>query len=119
MVAPDLDRLSKTQLINLIERGILSITMSDKIPNNREDTPEYQQVANLRGTRIHIREAARKYNVPQTTINQWIRRGLITVLGKDKNKTLIDESDIAYCAIIRKQRPGAGRWLFNQDGTPR
>ena len=119
MVALDLTHLSKSQLLSLIDRGILSVTMTDQIPSTRDETPEYQKFAHLRGTAIHISAAARKYNVPAPTITRWVKRGLIQIVGSDKNRLLIDEADIAYCATIRAERPGQGKTLFNPDGTPR
>ncbi|MCW4004957.1 MAG: helix-turn-helix domain-containing protein [Candidatus Bathyarchaeota archaeon] len=117
----DLEHISHTQLINLVKRGIVRIDMLTTLPINamsKYDTPEYQRHSNVRGKSISIREASRKYNVPNPTISRWVRRGLIKIIARINNKIMIDEADVAYCADIRSQNPGAGRWLFNPDGTP-
>ena len=118
----DLEAMPKGQLINLVKRGIVNVDMqislTDLASMNKHETPEYQRVSNLKGSGISISNASRKYNVPYVTIYQWLKRGYITRLGMDKNRVLIDEADIAYCAEIRRKNPGAGRWLFNPDGTP-
>jgi hypothetical protein len=118
----DLKDLSKAELLNLVERGILRV-MSDKDASTlanipKEELPEYQQFAHLRGVGISISAAARKYQVPQQTISRWLQRGIIARIGMEKNRVLIDEADVAYCAEIRRNRPGAGRWLFHDNGTP-
>lgn len=85
----------------------------------REERPEYKRYADLDGTPIGISEASRKYGIPHPTISRWIKRGLIHVIGKSgKQKVLINEVDMAYCAEIYRQRSGQGRWVFNDDGTP-
>lgn len=93
----------------------------DNLP--REQRPDYQQFASLKGIRIGIREAARKYNLSDSTIRQWIDRNLITSYGRKAvrggHTTLIDEADVAYCAHIRDTKPGKGHWLFKPNGTPR
>jgi hypothetical protein len=104
--------------------GVVLVSDAD-IRNNlpREDRPDYQQFASLKGVRIGIREAGRKYHVSQVTISQWASRGLIKEYGKESVrggwKVLIDEADIAYCSYVRSKRPGKGHWLFNDNGTPR
>lgn len=119
----EIEQMSRGQLINLVKRGIVKVMMSYPYTptsqmTTKHETPEYQRVAHLRGREISISEASRKYGVPQVTITRWVQRGLIERLGTDKNRVMIDEADIAYCAEIRRQNPGAGRWLFNPDGTP-
>ncbi len=84
----------------------------------KEDLPEYQKHAHLKGQAIWISEAARKYNILQPTLSKWVRAGIINVLGKEANRILIDEADVAYCAEIYRKRGKPGRILFNPDGTP-
>ncbi len=104
--------------------GVVLVSDED-IRNNlpKEDRPDYQQFASLKGIRIGIREAARKYKLGHTTIRHWIASGHILVYGDEPvrggYKTMIDEADIAYCAYVRSHNPGKGHWLFKQDGTPR
>jgi len=84
----------------------------------KEDLPEYQMYAHLKGTPIWISEAARRYQVPHQTVVRWIKAGYIKQLGMRGNKVLIDQADIAYCSEIYRKRGKQGRVLFNRDGTP-
>jgi hypothetical protein len=118
----ELDRLSKSQLIELAKRGIVrvmsDIPFTEIVTMPKSDLPEYQRVAHLAGVSIHVREAARKYNIPFQTISRWVQRGLIKRLGMHGQKVMIDEADIAYCAQVYHAKHGQGKWLFNPDGTP-
>jgi len=88
------------------------------IPQKIEDTPEWKKHRHLKGKPISIREASRKYDIPDRTIGRWAIDGIIKVLGKDGNKKLLDESYVAYTYEVRKQRPGQGKWLFDENGLP-
>ncbi len=88
-------------------------------PRRKEDLPEYQAVAHLKGHPIWISEAARKYGIPNPTLVRWVKRGWIQRLGREKNRVLIDEADVAFCATIYHQRGGKqGRRLFDKNGLP-
>jgi len=85
----------------------------------RNERPEYLKYAHLRGIGIGMREAGRKYGVNNVTLFGWVKNGLVAVLGKQgKQKVLIDEADVAYCAEIHSQNAGQGKRVFNPDGTP-
>jgi hypothetical protein len=85
----------------------------------REELPDYQQFAHLRSQPIWVAEAARKYNVVHQNISRWIKAGVIKQLGVDRNRLLLDEQDVAYCAYVYHQRNAKrGSWLFRPDGTP-
>ncbi|WP_322509832.1 hypothetical protein [Anaerolinea sp.] len=84
----------------------------------KEDLPEYQKNAHLKGKGIWIAKAARDYQIPHPTIVRWVRAGYIKRLGISGNKVIIDEADVAYCSEIYKKRGRQGRILFNEDGTP-
>lgn len=116
----ELEKLTKNQLLDLVKRDIVKVVNTENKPLNpsKEQRPEYQKFINLRGVPISISEASRKYNVAHPTIVRWTQRGHIKRLGMDRNRVLIDEADIAYCAEIYRSRSGQGKWLFNQDGTP-
>ncbi len=120
-------RLSQGQVRALIESGRIKggtlpdgemIVTEDSLPLKKEDLPEYKLFANLRGRPIWISKAAREYAVTQQTISNWVKAGVIKQLGREGNKVLIDEADVAYCAEIYRQRGGQGKTLFNSDGTP-
>ncbi len=84
----------------------------------KEDLPEYQKHAHLKGQAIWIRKAEEKYGIPNQTLWRWMKAGIIACLGKSGNKVLVDEADVAYCSEIYRQRGRQGRILFNPDGTP-
>jgi hypothetical protein len=87
-------------------------------PINREDLPEYKKHAHLAGTPIWISKAGRKYGVIQRTVSNWVKSGFIKVLGYEKNRKLLDEADVAYCAEVYAQNKGQGKWAFDKDGLP-
>ena len=110
--------LSGKELKRLIERGILGITKNQPIPTKIEETPEWKKYKNLHGNEIAIREASRKYDVSPTTIRQWTNRGIIPVIREDGYRKFLDESYVAYCVEVKRQRNGAGKWLFDENGLP-
>jgi hypothetical protein len=97
------------------EKDVIKMT-----PTPRDNLVEYQKFEKLKGTPIWLSEAGRKYKINHVTILQWTRKGYIAKLGKDGNKTLLNEQDIAYCKFIYDQMGGEtkGRRIFNEDGTP-
>jgi len=109
-----LEKLSKRELLNMIEHGKLIIMYKE----SKEDRPEWQKVKHLQGVGIHLSEAARKYSIPLGTISRWVKRGLISVIGYDGNKTILNEADVAYLKEIYKTRGGRGRRVFGDDGLP-
>jgi hypothetical protein len=117
-----LEKLSKRELINLVKRDMVRVTMTAQtliiMPMTKYDTHEYQKHVHLNGVAITLSEASRKYDLPLTTVHNWVRTGLIEIIGKEKNRILLNESDVAYCSEVRKNNPGQGKWLFNPDGTP-
>ncbi len=85
----------------------------------KESLPEYKKHAHLKGTSIWLSAAERKYNIPGPTISRWVKAGIIKKLGKDGNKVLLDEADIAYCAeVYRTKNAKRGRKLFDSRGMP-
>ncbi len=84
----------------------------------KEQLPEYRKHAHLKGTPIWISEAERIYKVANPTIVHWVAKGIIKRLGTDKNRVLIDQADMAYCAEIYHSNKGQGKRIFNPDGTP-
>jgi len=113
--------LNGVELKRLVERGILFVKTQqpERIDKMRkEDLPVYQKYNHLAGVPIGIGEAARKYNIPQGTVSRWVARGIIKKIGREKNKVLLNEQDVAYCADIRLRHKGKVRWMFNPDGTP-
>jgi predicted site-specific integrase-resolvase len=90
-----------------------------KTIQRKEDLPEYKKHAHLKGVPIWVSEAARKYQITDRTIINWVERGFIKTLGYEKNRRLLDEADVAYCAEIYNQNKGQGKWTFDKYGLPR
>ncbi len=60
---------------------------------------------------LTIREAGRKYGVPNTTLAGWVRRGLIRCYGTRTKRgmpILVIEADVATAAL--NYQPGRGHW---------
>jgi hypothetical protein len=115
-----LNRMIQSGKIKAVEiAGEIAVSESCLFSNmKKEDLPEYKKFEHLASQTIWISKAARKYEIDQANITRWTNRGFIKVLGKEKNRTLLDEQDVAYCAEIHKSRGGQGKWVFNPDGTP-
>jgi excisionase family DNA binding protein len=85
----------------------------------KEDTLEYKKFEHLKGHAIWLSEAERKYGVRNQTIFGWVQRGFIQKLGKEGNKVLIDEADVAYCVeIYHRSMSKRGRRIFDKQGLP-
>ena len=105
-----------------------TLTLPEEILK-KETATEYADFSELAGVEISIGEAARKYKVPQQNISRWKKKGLIAETGKNKNKILVSEQDVAYCVSIyrkhsnsnkgSKQGKISGHWLFTETGAPR
>ncbi len=61
--------------------------MSEESRTPKENLPEYQQFAHLKPNFIGIREAARKYKVPVTTLHDWVKKGAILIESRDAGST--------------------------------
>jgi predicted site-specific integrase-resolvase len=106
-----------------IKGGILPdggmVVSEETLPKRKEDLPEYKMYAHLNHIGIGIAEAARKYKIAFSTLQQWVQRDYVGRVGQDKNKVLINEQDVAYCVrIYREAGAVPKRRLFNSDGTP-
>jgi hypothetical protein len=94
---------------------------ANTLPTRKEDLPEYKKYARLKGVSISLSEAARKYEIHHSTLHRWTSAKYIGKVGKDKNRILLNEQDVAYCAEIYHRNKGKGKQgktLFNPDGTP-
>ena len=100
------------------EMVVSESTIPTKQFPKKEDLPEYKKYAQLKGEKIWVSEAARKYKVPHGNLVRWSKAGVISVAGKDGNRTLLSEQDVAYCADVYRKYGSHGRRLFNIDGTP-
>ena len=106
-----------------IQGGVLPdgemVVNINSIPLRKEDLPEYKKYVELSGVKIGVGEAARKYDIPDSTLHRWaVIKKFITILERDGQKVLLDEQDVAYCAEVYEKHKGQGKRVFNSDGTP-
>ena len=57
----------------------------------------------LRGRKISVRDAAKKYNIAPMTFSRWAKAGYITVLDRGW-KVKMDEADVAYGHAVYKAK---------------
>jgi predicted site-specific integrase-resolvase len=101
------------------EEFVVSEEEVQKASLRKEDTLEYKKFEHLKGHAIWLSQAERKYGVRNQTIFGWVQRGFIKKLGKEGNKVLIDEADVAYCVeIYRRSMSKQGRRIFDKQGLP-
>ena len=73
----------------------------------------------LRGNKLGIAEAARKYGISQPTLSRWVQKGYVKRVGQSGQKILIDEADVAYATTIYKLKGGRqGMRIFDKEGRP-
>lgn len=117
--ADELEGLSVMQLQELVKYGKLKIMNTGTMTIDKQDLPEYKKFVDLRGVKISLAAAGRKYGVPYQTISRWLKRGMIELLGYGPDKRVyVDEADVAYMTEIFKQRGGQGKWVFDKNGVP-
>jgi hypothetical protein len=54
----------------------------------------------LEGQPIHLSQAARKYDLSTANLTHWRQRDLIKTLGKQGNKIMLNEKDVAYIRLV-------------------
>lgn len=59
-----------------------------------------EQYEHLKGKRIRLMEATRKYNVSDPNLINWAKRGYITVRDRGFQRLELDEADVAYIVRI-------------------
>lgn len=115
----DLERMPGAQIKDLAKRGILRVMSATPIKNLKyTDLPQYRKHAHWKRIEITASEASRLFDVPQMTVSRWAKDNKITVLRRTNREIYLDKADVAYCVEILRERPGAGKWLFNPDRTP-
>ncbi len=73
----------------------------------------------LRGNKLGIAEAARKYGLTHVTVSTWARQGIIRVVGRRGQKVLVDEADVALAAEVYRLKGGRqGARIFDKNGQP-
>jgi len=81
-----------------------------------------KKVAHLEGKPISVNEAAQKYDINRASVSRWAKAGYIRVISsreKRGQKTLGDESDVAYAREVMKVlRSGQGKRVFTAEFIP-
>ncbi len=116
--------LSQSTLNRAIESDIMRAIKNGKgeVLVAQQDADEFiakEQFEHLRGQGLGIAEASRKYGIPQPTLSRWSKAGYIERIGREGQKVLIDEADVAYCAAVyQMQGGGPGKRIFDKNGRP-
>jgi predicted site-specific integrase-resolvase len=111
-----LNRAIKSDTLRAVknERGGILVAQEDI-----ENLITKEQFEHLRGQKLGIAEAGRKYGIPQPTLSRWSMAGYIKRLGRKGKKVLIDEADVAYCAAVYRMKDGGpGKRIFDDNGLP-
>lgn len=71
---------------------------------------------------ITITEASRKYNIPGSTIREWIPLEYVHIINFGGYPMKLDEAEIAYCAEVYHERKASGirsgAPLLDENGLP-
>ncbi len=77
----------------------------------------------LRGQKISLSEANRKYEIPYQTFSRWANAGFINILERGY-RTFLDEADVAYCTAVYNAKykfydgKMSGVNIFDEEGNP-
>ncbi len=78
-----------------------------------------EEFEHLRGSKLGISEAARKYGLRQQTLSRWIQRGIVKAVGRQGRKVLVDEADVAFASAVYHHKGGRqGMRIFDENGKP-
>lgn len=114
-------QLSEAKLNELIEAGIDSVLVvdggqeieafydDDLAAHTADRDIKPQNFDHLRGNLLGFGEAARAYQLNHVTISRWVQQGQLAVKGRDGQKKLVDEAEVAYLATLgraKNMRPG-------------
>jgi predicted site-specific integrase-resolvase len=107
-------------LETIMYRNDVLVNMNDLINSlPKEYREDYKRFEHLANSPIGVREASRKYNIPNQTISRWYTKGYIKLLSIDGQKKYLSEQDVAYCAEIYHSNDGKqGKWLMDKNGVP-
>jgi len=108
----------KIKAVQLPDGDMIVSEASVKEKTPKEGLPEYKQFIDLKGKGLGVRESADKHNIPLSTLQGWVTKKIVAILGTEGRKILLDQADVSYCAEIYHAIGGQGRRIFNPDGTP-
>ncbi len=121
-------QISTQMLTNLAESGRIKMIQVDGQAAMAEQDARlistavklWEQVAHLDGQPITISRARTEYKIGSATLYNWIRRGIVRVIKRVGNSTvLLNEADVAYAAQVANQRNvRRGRKTFTPEFLP-
>ncbi len=124
-------RISEEALKEAISSGrIRTATIGEEVAVAEQDVRELakgqevivvrrEDFEHLRGNKLGIAEAARRYGMSQPTLSRWVRKGYIKKIGQEGQKILVDEADVAYAVTIYRLKGGRqGMRIFDERGRP-
>jgi hypothetical protein len=98
---------STEHIERLIELGLIQAAQNLErqiIPLERlrrlESILEGVDLSELEGKTIHLAEASRDYDIPVSSLSRWYRSGYIRKMGKDRNRVLLNEADVAFIKLV-------------------
>jgi hypothetical protein len=47
-----------------------------------------------------VAEASRDYDIPVSSLSRWYRSGYTRKIGKDRNRVLLNEADVAFVKLV-------------------
>jgi len=126
--------MEEARLRTLIEKGkiragvvagemvVSEEELRETVVTRKEDLPEYQMYAHLKGRGISLPKAVEKYGLNPSTIFRWYKKGIIAEVGREIDlggeRILYDEADVAYCSEVYSKSGGQGRRVFDKNGLP-
>ena len=90
-------RLANSGVIRAARLGDGSIIVAME---DLSDVVKRADFSALDGVAIHISEAARKYGLQNASVSRWVKAGHIRIVGREKNRVLINEADIAFIKAV-------------------
>ena len=117
-VLTQLIQAGKIEAIRLPSGEVLVPANNDPQQIRTKDQVIIENFVHLRRQPITISQAVKDYDVPDSTIRNWVSLNYIDIV--DSSYPLkIDEADVAYCAKIYHERGGkSGTRLFDENGNP-
>ena len=121
--------LSENMLTQLIQAGkieavrlpsgeVLVSANNDPQRIRTKDQIIVENFVHLRRQPITISQAVKDYDVPDSTIRNWVSLKYIDIVDASYPMK-IDEAEVAYCAQIYHERGGkSGARLFDENGNP-
>jgi predicted site-specific integrase-resolvase len=102
-----LTRLARDGIIRAVqnEEGTAVITVSTvaAAADVIRDEIRPEQYEHLRGERIRLMEASRKYDVADQNLYRWAERRYIHILDQGFQRLELDEADVAYVVTIHRR----------------